>query len=657
MSSSRKTSVKKQAMRPGSQPILAFEMLENRLLMSGYTLATVTKLADQAVSPPVFDGQGDIYYSTRSGEIFEIKSGATTATLLAPSGTAAGRLLVDPAGDLFFGDGVSSFYELPVGDSVPTVIKTGLSEPFPVAIDTAGNIYGASISDGTYNDGTIFEYTPSTQTFTTLASFNGADGSYPYSATVDSAGNLYGIAIYGGGGTAVGATGVFSGPGTVFEIASGSGTITTLANFNAGTVGDNPSGPIGVDSSGNIYGTDSGTEAYGGIFEYNLSTANLSDLYNFTAQNDGTLVSGSGGTIYPGVAVDSSGDVFGATAQGAEFPGGTSTPLAFQYGIDYELPHGSSTLTTIAGPTLVGTTESGGPYETSDGLGIESDGVLIGAAESINYADLGQSGTGTIIYSLTPGSTSGGGGTTGGGGGGGTTENTSPLIPTITKSTLPTTDVSGTAVKGTVSVTVTNSSTAKIAGKETVAVYASTDGDIDSTSIKLDSLVKNLSLKAGRGTPVSFGIKNISLPVGSYTILSLVTDTSGDISTSSTGPTLTVAPARIALAAELTAVSPATISPGKDVAFTLDITNTGNVDSTGLADVAIYLSVDGSALSIPLEMKTEKLTIKPAGKAVALRLKVKVPAGTASGSFYPLVSFVQGTSTFTAAASSPVTVG
>ena len=45
-----------------------------------------------------------------------------------------------------------------------------------------------------------------------------------------------------------------SGDGTVFEVAAGSGTITTLASFN-GTNGASPDGGLVEDSSGNLFGT------------------------------------------------------------------------------------------------------------------------------------------------------------------------------------------------------------------------------------------------------------------------------------------------------------------------------------------------------------------------------------------------------------------
>ena len=50
--------------------------------------------------------------------------------------------------------------------------------------------------------------------------------------------------------------------GTVFELAHGSGTLTTLASFN-GTNGANPVAALILDGSGNLYGTTSGGGARG----------------------------------------------------------------------------------------------------------------------------------------------------------------------------------------------------------------------------------------------------------------------------------------------------------------------------------------------------------------------------------------------------------
>ena len=95
------------------------------------------------------------------------------------------------------------------------------------------------------SDGTVFEVAAGSGTITTLASFNGTNGDDPYGGLVeDSSGNLFGTTADGGA----------NGDGTVFEVAAGSDTITTLVSFN-GTNGTTPMAGLVEDSNGNLFGT------------------------------------------------------------------------------------------------------------------------------------------------------------------------------------------------------------------------------------------------------------------------------------------------------------------------------------------------------------------------------------------------------------------
>jgi uncharacterized repeat protein (TIGR03803 family) len=104
-----------------------------------------------------------------------------------------------------------------------------------------------------------------TLSLTALASFNSTNGANPYGAVImDSSGNLYGTTFRGGA----------SNCGTVFELAHGSGTITTLASFN-GTNGQDPYDAVIMDSSGNLYGTTwyGGASHVGTVFELTGTSA------------------------------------------------------------------------------------------------------------------------------------------------------------------------------------------------------------------------------------------------------------------------------------------------------------------------------------------------------------------------------------------------
>ena len=71
---------------------------------------------------------------------------------------------------------------------------------------------------------------------------------------MDGGGNLYGTTEYGGPTSSH----FYYGVGTVFEIAKGSGTITTLATFDLdASNGAYPLGDLILDGGGNLYGTTS----------------------------------------------------------------------------------------------------------------------------------------------------------------------------------------------------------------------------------------------------------------------------------------------------------------------------------------------------------------------------------------------------------------
>jgi uncharacterized repeat protein (TIGR03803 family) len=125
-----------------------------------------------------------------------------------------------------------------------------------VVVDSSDNIYGASPTGGRLAGtcqldgcGYIYKFTHGTGanwTKTTLYQFapltvNG-DGTAPENIAMDSAGNIYGITDT-----------------TLFELTPASGgkwIKTTLAAFNYGPNGSEPTGSLLLDSSGNIYGVD-----------------------------------------------------------------------------------------------------------------------------------------------------------------------------------------------------------------------------------------------------------------------------------------------------------------------------------------------------------------------------------------------------------------
>ncbi len=149
-----------------------------------------------------------------------------------------------------------------------------------VMIDANGDIFGTTTSGGANNGGTVWEIAKGSSTITILASFSGPNG--PSGVTLDTNGDIFGTTTSGGA----------NGDGTVWEIAKGTDTIATLASFN-GTNGTGPSG-VTIDANGNLYGTtSSGGAGYGTVWEIAKGSSTITDLASFMRNNNGVWPSGA----------------------------------------------------------------------------------------------------------------------------------------------------------------------------------------------------------------------------------------------------------------------------------------------------------------------------------------------------------------------------
>lgn len=290
-----------------------------------------------------------------------------------------------------------------------------------VAIDRAGNLYGSGYAYGADGFGTVYRLTPknSSWLFAPLYAFKGGfDGAYPGNGiTLGPDGVLYGATNYGGLGCGTvfslrpppaipptplspwnekvlyrfvddnygcqaSSTVIFdpagnmygvtqyhgpSGGGTVYELTpSGSGWMEkTLHNFGAGEAGQ-PNGTLVFDSAGNLYGNApfGGTGGRGWIFQLTSSGSgwDLNVLTDFPQSADGYRP-------YAGVALDSSGNVYGTTYAGGSGNGGTVfmlTPGAWTFSLLYSFTgfYGpAASLTVDAAGNLYGTTVGDGAYQ------------------------------------------------------------------------------------------------------------------------------------------------------------------------------------------------------------------------------------------------------------------------------------------------------
>jgi uncharacterized repeat protein (TIGR03803 family) len=173
-----------------------------------------------------------------------------------------------------------------------------------------GNLYGTTVRGGTNNSGTVFKMNP-LGTLTTLYSFCSepecSDGSLPYAALILAAdGNFYGTTSGTGG----------NGYGTVFKIAP-QGRLTTLYTFCSEascTDGKYPLDALILAADGNFYGTteEGGTDDTGEVFKVTPQGA-LTVLYGFCT---GINCSSDGSNPNAGLLQASDGNFYGTTVYG-----------------------------------------------------------------------------------------------------------------------------------------------------------------------------------------------------------------------------------------------------------------------------------------------------------------------------------------------------
>jgi hypothetical protein len=152
-------------------------------------------------------------------------------------------------------------------------------------MDTSGNLFGTTFEGGaTWNphnvgDGSIFEVAKGSGAVTTLASFNGSNGSLPVTGLImDSSGHFYGSTLGGS----------VNNDGSVFELANGpSFAITGPSGVTAGTAATftltalNADGTVNTGYSGTVQITSSDPNA---VLPGNLAISGGTGTFNVTLE-------------------------------------------------------------------------------------------------------------------------------------------------------------------------------------------------------------------------------------------------------------------------------------------------------------------------------------------------------------------------------------
>lgn len=310
-------------------------------LMAGaqsYTYSAIVDFPPSSQLGPVnpatqltIDDEGNLYgtspyggnYSCSQygcGTVFKVTPAGALSVLHAFSGLDGNQpragVTRDAAGNLYgttVNGGPMTYYGVLykiAPDGTETVLYDFPNKPpygnyptYGVTLDGKGNFFSyTSFTDGYFNTngGSIYRFTPSSNTFSIRHTFSelGASttGNGPVGSLIkDKAGNYYG---------ANGTSGP-AGVGTVFRFIPG-GALTVLYSFSSHDSVSSPRGSLAQDAAGNLYGA--GTQ---GIYEV-LASGGEKSLYVFPSG------------IHPEttITVDAAGNVYGMDLYGGAYGNG-----------------------------------------------------------------------------------------------------------------------------------------------------------------------------------------------------------------------------------------------------------------------------------------------------------------------------------------------
>ena len=213
-------------------------------------------------------------------------------------------------------------------------------------IDSQDNVFGTTSGNGLHGAGTVYEVTPHRH-LTYLHDFGATDGNPQSGVIADTLGNLYGttadsefelapdgtfvstqlsyITMGTGGGTAGGlvlesngnlAGGAYQGQyfdGSSIYTVSSDKAVTVLYTFAGPLAKTGPAyGSLALDLSGNLYGATELGGSYGLGSVYRVTPAGVADvIYTF-----GPAGGGNCGEVNGGLVLDSAGNIYGTTSDG-----------------------------------------------------------------------------------------------------------------------------------------------------------------------------------------------------------------------------------------------------------------------------------------------------------------------------------------------------
>jgi uncharacterized repeat protein (TIGR03803 family) len=210
---------------------------------------------------------------------------------------------LNSTGTIFSLDLVTNTYQKHVDFDAHVSPYTNVKGSYSYSGLTAGSngkLYGTTNSGGANNRGTFFSFDPATLVFTKIRDFNYSDGAYSQEALLLGSDNkIYGTTNSGGN----------FGFGIIFSFNTTTNAYGIIKHFD-NTGGAYPSGNLSETAGGKLISTTSSGGVYrvGVIFNYNISTAFYSKLYDFNSPD--------GKEAFGAMAKGANGKLYGITAQG-----------------------------------------------------------------------------------------------------------------------------------------------------------------------------------------------------------------------------------------------------------------------------------------------------------------------------------------------------
>lgn len=196
-------------------------------------------------------------------------------------------------------DGVLFSYDISTGVLTKKIdfdsLHTG-NQPYSGLLQLSnGKMYSVASYGGRADKGTLFEYVPSTNTITKKIDFGFAsEGDSPIGSLMQtSSGKMFGVAISGG----------INDEGVLFEYDLSTDTYTNKIHFDGANIGAAPFGRLLQTSNGRLFGLTNigGVNDFGTLYEYIPSTNTIVKKIDFTASisiPQANLVEANNGKLY-----------------------------------------------------------------------------------------------------------------------------------------------------------------------------------------------------------------------------------------------------------------------------------------------------------------------------------------------------------------------